>query len=142
MTEELNEKLKTLPTRPGCYLFKDAEGSVVYVGKATSLRARVRSYFQEGSTDNRAMMPLLLRSVVDVDTVVTASEKEATILEESLVKKHKPRFNVKLRDDKSYLSLRLDVSHAFPRLELVRRPSPPQEGRKPRAGPTPTAYAR
>ncbi|MCU0692421.1 MAG: excinuclease ABC subunit UvrC [Polyangiaceae bacterium] len=122
--EALGSKLDTLPTRPGCYLFKDKEGIVIYVGKATSLRSRVRSYFQEGGTDTRAMLPHLLRAVTDVDTVVTATEKEATILEDSLVKQHKPRFNVKLRDDKSYLSLRLDPSQAYPRLELVRRPSP------------------
>ncbi len=121
--EALVSKLETLPPRPGCYLFKDAEGKVIYVGKATSLRSRVRSYFQERGTDTRAQLPFLLRSVADVDTVVTASEKEATILEDSLIKQHKPRFNVKLRDDKSYLSLRLDEGHEYPRLELVRRPS-------------------
>jgi len=122
VAEELLSKLETLPARPGCYLFKDAEGRVIYVGKATKLRARVRSYFQERGTDTRAMLPFLLRSVADVETVVTDSEKEATILEDSLIKKHKPRFNVKLRDDKSYLSLRLDTDHPYPRLELVRRP--------------------
>ena len=122
--ETLVSKLDTLPARPGCYLFKDAQGQVIYVGKATRLRARVRSYFQQGGTDDRVMLPFLLRSVVDVETVVTESEKEATILEDSLIKKHKPRFNVKLRDDKSYLSLRLDTQHPYPRLELVRRPSP------------------
>ncbi len=121
--ETLVSKLETLPPRPGCYLFKDAEGRVIYVGKATSLRSRVRSYFQEGGTDTRAQLPFLLRTVADVETVVTESEKEATILEDSLIKQHKPRFNVKLRDDKSYLSLRLDESHEYPRLELVRRPS-------------------
>ncbi|MFW5739126.1 MAG: GIY-YIG nuclease family protein, partial [Myxococcota bacterium] len=122
--ESLVSKLDTLPARPGCYLFKDAEGRVIYVGKATRLRARVRSYFQDRGTDTRMMLPFLLSSVADVETVVTESEKEATILEDSLIKKHKPRFNVKLRDDKSYLSLRLDTEHAYPRLELVRRPSP------------------
>jgi excinuclease ABC subunit C len=123
VSEALVSKLETLPARPGCYLFKDAEGRVIYVGKATRLRSRVRSYFQERGSDTRMMLPFLLRSVVDVETVVTASEKEATILEDSLVKKHKPKFNIKLRDDKSYLSLRLDVAHEFPRLELVRRPA-------------------
>jgi excinuclease ABC subunit C len=124
VSEALDSKLDTLPARPGCYLFKDAEDRVIYVGKATSLRARVRSYFQERGTDTRVMLPFLLRTIADVETVVTQSEKEATILEDSLIKKHKPRFNVKLRDDKSYLSLRLDPEHAYPRLELVRRPSP------------------
>lgn len=124
LAEALNSKLQTLPSCPGCYLFKDRHGVVVYVGKATNLRSRVRSYFQQGSTDSRMQLPLLLRSVADLDTIVTASEKEATILEDSLIKQHKPRFNIKLRDDKSYLSIRIDLAHPYPRLELVRRPSP------------------
>ncbi|HNS98373.1 MAG TPA: excinuclease ABC subunit UvrC [Polyangiaceae bacterium] len=121
--ETLVSKLESLPSKPGCYLFKNAEGTVIYVGKATSLRSRVRSYFQQRSTDSRAQLPFLIRSVVDVETIITASEKEATILEDSLIKQHKPKYNVKLRDDKSYLSLRLDERHEYPRLELVRRPS-------------------
>lgn len=124
LSEALTAKLQTLPARPGCYLFKDAQGKVLYVGKATSLRSRVRSYFQEGSSDTRMHVPFLLSAVDDVDTIVTGSEKEATILEDSLIKQHKPRFNIKLRDDKSYLSLRIDTSQDYPRVELVRRPSP------------------
>lgn len=122
--EALQAKLDNLPQRPGCYVFKDQTGRVLYVGKATSLRSRVRSYFQESSSDSRSFLPLLRRNVADLETVVTASEKEATILEASLVKQLKPRYNVKLRDDKSYLSLRLDLQHPWPRLELVRRPQP------------------
>lgn len=124
VSEALVSKLDSLPARPGCYLFKDSEGRVIYVGKATKLRSRVRSYFQEHGTDTRVMLPFLLQSIDDVETVVTESEKEATILEDSLIKKHKPRFNVKLRDDKAYLSLRLDLEHAYPRLALVRKPEP------------------
>ncbi len=124
VSEALTAKLQTLPARPGCYLFKDAHGRVLYVGKATSLRSRVRSYFQEGSTDTRVLLPLLLSTVDDVETIVTESEKEATILEDSLVKQHKPRFNIKLRDDKSYLSIRIDTTQDYPRVELVRRPAP------------------
>jgi excinuclease ABC subunit C len=120
----LQSKLDNLPKRPGCYVFKDEAGHVLYVGKATSLRSRVRSYFQEGSSDNRSFLPLLLHHVRDLDTVVTASEKEATILEASLVKQLKPKFNVKLRDDKSYLSIRIDLAHPYPRVDLVRRPQP------------------
>lgn len=124
ITEELLAKVESLPARPGCYLFKDRNGQMLYVGKASNLHARVRSYLKDASTDTRAFLPLLRRNMADLETIVTASEKEAAILEASLVKQHRPRYNVKLRDDKSYLSLRLDLSHPFPRLELVRRPSP------------------
>src|SRR4249920_2077280 len=119
----LLSKLETLPAQPGCYLFKDKKGDVVYVGKAKSLRSRVRSYFQTSSGDDRPFIPLLQRTAFDFDTVVATSEKEAAILEDSLIKQHHPRYNVKLRDDKSYLCLRIGVSHEWPRVEPVRRPS-------------------
>ncbi|MBN1611366.1 MAG: excinuclease ABC subunit UvrC [Polyangiaceae bacterium] len=122
-SDTVQDKLESLPPQPGCYLFRDNEGKVLYVGKAKSLRARVRSYFQQGSSDERAFIPLLRRSLADLETIVTGSEKEAAILENSLIKEHRPRYNVKLRDDKDYLSLRLDLSHPWPRLELVRRPT-------------------
>lgn len=119
---EFEKKLKSLPASPGCYLFRDSQDRVLYVGKAKSLRARVRSYFQDGSSDTRAFIPLLRKSVADLETLVTRSEKEAAILENSLIKEHKPRYNVKLRDDKEYLSLKLSTNHDWPRLSLVRRP--------------------
>jgi len=118
----VEEKLDALPVTAGVYLFKDRSGKVVYVGKAKSLRARVRSYFQEGSSDTRYFIPLLHRTVGDLDTVVTNSEKEAAILENLLIKQHRPRFNVKLRDDKEYPSLKLDPRVAWPRLTVVRTP--------------------
>ncbi|HEV8247573.1 MAG TPA: excinuclease ABC subunit UvrC, partial [Polyangiaceae bacterium] len=124
MREALEAKLSSLPPAPGCYLFRDRKGEVLYVGKAKSLRARVRSYFQAGNSDERAMLPFLKRSVADVETIVTQSEKEAAILENSLIKENRPRYNVKLRDDKEFLSLRLGTEHEWPRLELVRRPKP------------------
>lgn len=117
-------KLDTLPVRPGCYMFIDKAGVVVYVGKAKSLRSRVRSYFSEGGSDTRYFIPILRRIVRDLETVVTSTEKEAAILENELIKKHHPRFNVKLRDDKDFLCLRLDPKSEWPRLETVRRPSP------------------
>jgi excinuclease ABC subunit C len=117
------EKLDALPPSSGVYLFKDRKGTVVYVGKAKSLRSRVRSYFQEGSTDNRYFIPFLQRTIGDLETVVTATEKEAAILENNLIKEHRPRYNVKLRDDKDYISLRLDPKDDWPRLWVVRRPS-------------------
>jgi excinuclease ABC subunit C len=123
LPDVIRDKLDALPARPGCYLFRDSQGDVLYVGKAKSLRARVRSYFQEGGTDTRAFIPFLKKSASDLETVVTATEKEAAILENSLIKEHHPRYNVKLRDDKEFLTLRLTLAHAWPRLELVRRPS-------------------
>jgi excinuclease ABC subunit C len=120
----LDTKLESLPPTPGCYLFIDKAGAVVYVGKAKSLRSRVRSYFQEGGSDDRYFIPILRRIVRDLETVVTATEKEAAVLENQLIKQHKPRFNVKLRDDKDFLCLRLDPQKPWPRLETVRRPSP------------------
>lgn len=122
--DPFEEKLAQLPAAPGCYVFRDVRGEVLYVGKAKSLRARVRSYFQASNSDSRAFLPYLRRQVTDFETIVTNSEKEATILENHLIKERKPRYNVKLRDDKEYLSLRLSTVHEWPRLELVRRPKP------------------
>jgi excinuclease ABC subunit C len=94
---------------------------VLYVGKAKSLRSRVRSYFQAGSSDERAFIPWLRREAVELETLLTGTEKEAAILENNLIKELKPKYNVKLRDDKEFLSLRLDERKPFPRLEVVRR---------------------
>jgi excinuclease ABC subunit C len=123
-TDLLEAKIDSLPKTAGCYLFKDKAGVVVYVGKAKSLRSRVRSYFQESGSDSRYFIPILRRIVRDLETVVTESEKEAAVLENELIKQHQPRFNVKLRDDKDFLCLRLDTNKAWPRIETVRRPSP------------------
>jgi excinuclease ABC subunit C len=123
-SDELTQKLESLPSSPGCYVFRDGKGATLYVGKAKSLRSRVRSYFQEGASDTRAFIPFLRRHVADLETIVTRSEKEAAILENNLIKERKPRYNVKLRDDKEYLSVRLSLDHEWPRLELVRRPKP------------------
>ncbi len=118
----LQEKLDALPNQPGVYLMKDRAGKIVYVGKAVNLRNRVRSYFNEGSSDTRAFVAVLDRVLGDIDTVIVSTEKEALLLENELIKRHRPRFNVQLRDDKNYLCLRLDVNHQYPRLETVRRP--------------------
>jgi excinuclease ABC subunit C len=121
ISEELQAKLDHLPQKPGCYLFRDKAGKVLYVGKAKSLKHRVRSYFQEGSSDTRPFIAFLSTLLADIEVVVTESEREALILEHSLAREHKPRFNVKLRDDKNFLSLRLGVADAWPRLTPVRR---------------------
>src|SRR5687768_16246728 len=103
-----SEILDRIPTDPGVYLFKDARGEVIYVGKAVNLRARVRQYFRPGG-DERFFVAagFLGKAVADVETMVVTAEKEALLLENHLIKKHQPRFNVKLRDDKQYLVLRL-----------------------------------
>src|SRR3954463_6880199 len=121
LSEELKQKLDTLPTQPGVYVMKDKAGEVVYVGKAVSLRARVNQYFQERSGDARAFIPFLEDLLGDVEVIITPTEKDALLLENELIKKHRPRFNVKLRDDKNFISLRLSGTHPYPRLEVVRR---------------------
>jgi excinuclease ABC subunit C len=103
-------------------VFKAHDRSVLYVGKAANLRTRVRSYFQSSSSDSRYFIDRLDHELGDIETFVTASEKEATLLENGLIKEHQPRYNVKLRDDKDYLSLRLSLEADWPRLEVVRRP--------------------
>jgi excinuclease ABC subunit C len=122
--DEIEARLASLPARPGCYIFRDRRGEVLYVGKAKSLRSRVRSYFQPGSSDDRAFLPFLRSAFGRFETIVTETEKEAAILENSLIKEQRPRFNVKLRDDKEFLTLRLDPAQSWPRLDLVRRPEP------------------
>src|SRR5207237_591802 len=113
LSAELAEKIDRLPTDPGCYLFHDRKGRIIYVGKAVNLRNRVRSYFTR-TGDTRSFVSLLGGLLGDVETVVTSTEKEALLLENTLVKQHQPRFNVKLRDDKNFLSLRLDPQGVSP----------------------------
>ncbi len=115
----LAERADRLPTTPGVYLFKSARGSVLYVGKAQNLRSRVKQYVLGG--DGRISIPKLLDRVHDVDVVVTPSVKDALLLENELIKRHKPPFNVRLRDDKQYLALRLDASETWARLREVRK---------------------
>ena len=113
--------LDRIPVEPGVYLMKDKKGKVIYIGKARSLRSRVRSYFTRGSSDSRAFVSLLGRLLGDIETVVVNNEKEALLLENNLIKQHQPRFNVKLVDDKNYLVLRLDPTARYPRLEVTRK---------------------
>jgi excinuclease ABC subunit C len=117
--EEFDRKIKALPASTGVYLMKDEKGDVIYVGKAKSLRSRIRNYFQ--GTDSRAMVPFLVSRVRDLDFVVTHTEKEAFLLENTLIKEHRPRYNVIFRDDKTYFSLRLDTRQDFPAFQLVRK---------------------
>ncbi|MCP4036726.1 MAG: GIY-YIG nuclease family protein, partial [bacterium] len=105
---QLEESAASLPTGPGVYLFKDAQGAVLYVGKAQNLRGRVRQYLIGG--DGRFRIPALVERAADVDVLVTENVKDALLLENELIKQYKPMFNVRLRDDKQYLALRLDAS--------------------------------
>lgn len=119
MRAELSERLAHLPTGPGVYLMKDKAARVFYVGKAKSLRDRVRSYFS--GSDTRSFVAHLDVLLFDLEVVLTHSEKEALLLESELIKRHRPRFNVKLTDDKRFLCLRLDARKPYPRLQVVRR---------------------
>jgi excinuclease ABC subunit C len=120
MDAQLEEKIANLPTGPGVYIMRDRQAEIVYVGKAVNLRSRVRSYFSK-TGDTRAFVPLLDTLLGDLETVLVSNEKEALLLENELIKRHKPRFNVQLRDDKNFICLRLDTSQDYPRLEVVRR---------------------
>ena len=119
-TDALQSKLDHLPVQPGCYLFRNAKREILYVGKAAVLADRVRSYFQKGS-DQTPKTALLVNEIADLETIVTRSELEALILESNLIKRHRPRFNIVLRDDKQYPYLRLPIKENFPRLSIVRR---------------------
>jgi excinuclease ABC subunit C len=110
-----------LPRKPGVYLFKDERGRVLYVGKAKNLKSRVGSYFGPGN-DGRHHIQFMLPRVADIDFTVTDNEQEALILENNLIKKFRPRYNIFLRDDKTYVNLRLNVAHPYPRLTVVRNP--------------------
>jgi excinuclease ABC subunit C len=118
---DLTEKIRTIPLRPGVYLYKNAEGEVIYVGKAKNLRARVRSYFQEGVGEANAKTGSLLREAVDVEYIVVDNNKEALALENNLIKQKKPRFNILLRDDKTYPYIKLTRGERFPRVYVTRR---------------------
>ncbi|MBN8609223.1 MAG: excinuclease ABC subunit UvrC [Deltaproteobacteria bacterium] len=122
LPEVVERKLDALPVQPGVYVFLDRKGHVLYVGKARSLRSRVRSYFQEGSSDNRFFIHRLPYEIGDLQTFVVANEKEAALLENALIKEKRPRYNFKLRDDKEFLSIRIDLRDAWPKLTVVRKP--------------------
>ena len=116
---DLGERVESLPQSPGVYLFKSRSGAVLYVGKAQNLRSRVRQYVN--GVDGRIRIPALMERVRDVDALVTPTVKDALLLENELIKQHKPLFNVRLRDDKQYLALRMDPRDPWPRLTEVRK---------------------
>jgi excinuclease ABC subunit C len=116
----IEEQLKRLPARPGVYLFRSARGDVLYVGKAKALRPRVRQYFQAGRGDTRVGIDKLVARVADIETIVTDTEVEALHLEQNLVKRHRPPFNVRLRDDKSFPYIAVTVEDEYPRVMFTR----------------------
>ncbi|MGD0730766.1 MAG: excinuclease ABC subunit UvrC [Terracidiphilus sp.] len=117
---DLYEKIRALPTQPGVYLYKNAEGEVIYVGKANNLRSRVRSYLLEASQAN-AKTGSLMREAVDLDYILVDNEHEALALENNLIKQRKPRFNILLRDDKTYPYVKLTLADRFPKVFVTRR---------------------
>jgi excinuclease ABC subunit C len=119
MASRLEDQLKGLPAKPGVYLFRDERGDVLYIGKAKTLRPRVRSYFQSGQ-DGRAQIAYLPERVTDIEVIVTGSEVEALHLEQNLVKRHRPPFNVRLRDDKSFPYIAVTVEDEYPRVMFTR----------------------
>jgi excinuclease ABC subunit C len=119
VASRVQNQLKALPARPGVYLFRDADGEVLYIGKAKSLRPRVRSYFQK-TTDGRVQIRQLPERVADVEVIVTGSEVEALHLEQNLVKRHRPPFNVRLRDDKSFPYIAVTMEDEYPRVMFTR----------------------
>ena len=118
---ELSDKIRTLPTGAGCYLYKNAEGEVIYVGKAKNLRARVRSYFLTANHLANAKTGSLMREAVDLEYILVANEREALALENNLIKQRKPRFNILLRDDKTYPYIKLTLGDRHPKVFVTRR---------------------
>ncbi len=119
MTRPLSEQLRSVPTAPGVYLFRGEDGGVLYVGKAKSLRSRVRSYFRR-SGDGRAGIPRLVGRIAEIETIVTRNEVEALHLEQNLVKRHRPPFNIRLRDDKSFPYIAVTLDEVYPRVMFTR----------------------
>src|SRR3954463_13785105 len=119
MSERIEEQLKRLPAKPGVYIFRDDAERVLYIGKAKSLRPRVRTYFQR-TPDTRAQIAKLPARVADVEVIVTGTEAEALHLEQNLVKRHRPPFNIRLRDDKSFPYIAVTVDDEYPRVMFTR----------------------
>lgn len=116
----IEEKLGRLPATPGVYIMKNTSGEVLYIGKAKDLRSRVRSYFREAG-DGRYTVKFLAAKVADIDYIVTSNEKEALFLEDTLLKQHKPRYNIRLKDSKTYVSIKITMKEPFPRILVTRQ---------------------
>jgi excinuclease ABC subunit C len=120
ISEKLQGILATLPAKPGCYIYRNAEGTIIYVGKAISLKNRVRSYFHSDSSHD-AKTRRLVRDIVDIEWIVVGSELEALILEMNLIKKHRPKYNIRLKDDKRYPYIKIHWNEPFPKVTVTRQ---------------------
>lgn len=120
------KQLDSFPMQPGVYLMKDDQGRVIYVGKAKQLKSRVKQYFA-ASGDSRPMVPFLIQQIAHIDTIIVPSEKEALLLENTLIKKHQPKFNAILKDDKTFISLMINNQHQWPMLRLIRYKGKPKD---------------
>src|SRR5579883_50596 len=118
--------LSKYPAEPGVYIMKDKAGKVLYVGKAKSLKNRIKNYFA-ASGDTRAMIPFLVSEIAAIDTIIVPSEKEALLLENTLIKKHQPKYNALLKDDKTFISLMINHKHAWPMIKLIRFKGKPKK---------------
>ena len=114
----IEERLKSLPVNPGVYLMKDVSGKVIYVGKASCLKSRVRSYFADGELTPKTVQ--LVRRICDLDFYITRSEEEALVLELNLIKRFRPEYNIRLKDDKGYPYIKIDLKEEWPRVQVVR----------------------
>ena len=118
---KIEQILKNLPTKPGVYLHKNAQGKVIYVGKAVNLKNRVRSYFHKSAQTSSPKTHRLVKEIDDIEFIVAESELEALLLENTLIKKHQPRYNVRLKDDKRYPYIKVHWQDPFPRVTTTRR---------------------
>ena len=120
ISEKLQGTLATLPTKPGCYLYRDKDGTIIYVGKAINLKNRVRSYFHaDASHDSKTRR--LVREITDIEWILVGSELEALILEMNLIKKHRPKYNIRLKDDKRYPYVKVHWAAPFPKVTVTRQ---------------------
>ena len=117
----ISEKSKNLPHLPGVYIFKNRANKVIYVGKANDLKKRVSSYGR--GNDNRYQIPFILKEINDIDFIVTRNQTEAFLLEDTLIKKHKPKYNIQLKDDKTYVSIEFTMRDEYPGVYVIRRKS-------------------
>lgn len=134
------KSLTTYPCGPGVYVMRSKAKAVLYVGKAKNIRARLKQYFQKGG-DGRAMIPFLLSKVDTIETIITTDEKEALVLENNLIKKHRPRYNILLRDDKSYICLAIDMDHPWPTVQIKRAYKTKNKKKERLFGPYPNPFS-
>jgi excinuclease ABC subunit C len=123
MQKRLAEKLSDLPQKPGVYIFKDAAGMILYVGKAVKLKNRVTSYFKPEASQRGTRIELMISQIADLDYTVVTNELESLILENNFIKQLKPKYNVSLRDDKNYLFLKINLHDEIPTIEYERKPA-------------------